>query len=56
MPGESLQIHVLTDPDDPDQLVLDLGLELCQRLDWQPGDQITWIDNGDGSWTIKKIS
>jgi hypothetical protein len=56
MSVERLLIDAIADPEDPDKLVLDLGLELCQSLGWQPDDQIDWIDNGDGSWTIKKIS
>lgn len=30
----------------PDELILD--------LDWHNGDVIQWIDNNDGSWTLKK--
>jgi hypothetical protein len=53
---DSVIVKVIQDPEDPDQMILDLGLELCQRLGWQPGDQVDWFNNGDGSWTIKKIS
>lgn len=49
-------IQVLQDPEDPDQLILDLGLELCDALGWSPGDQLEWINNPDGSWTLKQIN
>jgi hypothetical protein len=26
-----------------------------QGLDWELGDNITWTDNGDGSWTLNKV-
>jgi bifunctional DNA-binding transcriptional regulator/antitoxin component of YhaV-PrlF toxin-antitoxin module len=33
---------------------LDLGDELCEQMGWKVGDTITWIDNGDGTFTLKK--
>ena len=41
---------------DNGDLVLDLGNELCEQLGWAIGDTIDWKDNGDGSWTLTKIS
>lgn len=48
-------IMVVEDPQDPDNLLLDLGLELCEKLGWKVGDTIDWIDNKDGSWTLTKL-
>ena len=45
---------IVPDPDNSSELLLDLGLELCEQLGWQPGDLIEWIDNKDGSWTLQK--
>jgi hypothetical protein len=45
---------VIQDPDDPDNLILDLGTELCEQMGWQPGDTLAWHDNKDGSWTLTK--
>ena len=45
---------IVPDPDNSGELLLDLGLELCEQLGWQPGDVIEWIDNKDGSWTLQK--
>lgn len=46
--------NVIEDPDNPDELLLDLGLELCNQMGWAVGDTIQWIDNQDGTWTLKK--
>ena len=48
------QAVCLQDPDDPEGVVLDLGEELCDRMGWCVGDTLEWIDNKDGSWTLKK--
>lgn len=45
---------VIQDPNDPEGVVLDLGEELCDQMGWQVGDHLEWIDNKDGSWTLKK--
>ena len=47
---------LVEDPDHPGELLLDLGPELCEHLGWQPGDQVTWIDNGDGTFTVRKAT
>lgn len=41
--------------DESGNLILPLGDELCSELGWNIGDTIEWIDNGDGSWTMKKM-
>ncbi len=51
---ESITVTVVEDEQDPDQLLLDLGTELCEQLGWQVGDTLDWTDNGDGSWTLTK--
>ena len=38
-----------------DDYVLDLG-DVCEELGWDIGDTLEWIDNGDGSWTIRKVA
>jgi hypothetical protein len=48
----SVTVQVVQDPEDPDQLLLDLGTELCEQLGWHVGDVLQWIDNKDGSWTL----
>jgi hypothetical protein len=49
----SITVQLVEDPGDPSQLLLDLGTELCEQLGWYEGDEIEWMDNQDGSWTLK---
>ena len=46
--------QLIEDPEDPEQLILDLGQELCDELGWVVGDTLTWTDLKDGSWQLKK--
>lgn len=48
--------EVIADPDNPGELLLDLGTEVCAQMGWAVGDTLQWIDNKDGSWTLKKQS
>jgi hypothetical protein len=45
---------IVEDPDHPGEMLLDLGDELCEHLGWKPGDELDWIDNKDGTWTLRK--
>lgn len=45
---------LVEDPDQPGELLLDLGNELCEELGWKAGDVIEWHDNKDGTWTLRK--
>ena len=45
---------IVEDPDQPGELLLDLGLDLCASLGWQAGDPMEWINNEDGTWTLQK--
>ena len=51
---DQITVQVLEDPDNPENLLLDLGQEICDRLGWQVGDRLEWTDNRDGSWTLIK--
>lgn len=39
---------------DTGEYVLPLGDELCKQLGWAVGDTLIWIDNKDGTFTVKK--
>ncbi len=52
----SRTLNVVEDPDNPGELLLDLGTELCAELGWQVGDTLEWIDNKDGSWLLQSTS
>ena len=45
---------VVADPDHPEELLLDLGNELCERMGWVEGDIMEWTDLGDGTWQLRK--
>ncbi len=45
-------VQVIEDPNNPAELLLDLGTELCEELGWKVGDTVQWIDNKDGTWQI----
>ncbi|MEH0742583.1 hypothetical protein H4F05_13800 [Vibrio cholerae] len=30
--------------------------ELQGDLSWEEGDTVEWTDNGDGTWTLRKLS
>lgn len=47
---------IVEDPENPDELLLDLGPELCAQMGWSVGDTVQWIDNQDGTWTLKKTT
>jgi hypothetical protein len=36
-------------------LILPLNDDILEQTGWKTGDSIDWIDNKDGSWTMKKI-
>ena len=49
-------VQVIEDPDNPEELLLDLGTELCEELGWSVGDTVQWIDNKDGTWQLTKTT
>jgi hypothetical protein len=38
------------------ELILPFTEELLAEVGWKPGDNIKWIDNGNGSWTLQKVN
>lgn len=44
--------------EDPEtgELVLPLPEDLLAKLGWQEGDELNWINNQDGSWTLEKVN
>ena len=45
---------VTLEKDENGELILPLGDELMDELGWKIGDTIEWIDNKDGTWTMRK--
>jgi bifunctional DNA-binding transcriptional regulator/antitoxin component of YhaV-PrlF toxin-antitoxin module len=45
---------IIEDPNQQGEYILDLGDEICEAVGWKPGDTLVWIDNKDGTWTLRK--
>jgi len=54
MANKTWTINLEEDPETGD-LILPLNDEILEGTGWKTGDTIDWIDNKDGSWTMKKI-
>ena len=54
MANRTWTITLEEDPETGD-LILPLNDEILEGTGWKTGDSIDWIDNKDGSWTMKKI-
>jgi len=39
-----------------DEGVLKLPDDLIEELGWKLGDTLEWIDNEDGTWTLRNVS
>jgi hypothetical protein len=46
----------ITVEEDPEtkELMLPFSDEMLAEVGWQIGDTLVWIDNKDGSWTLRK--
>jgi len=54
MANKTWTISLEEDPETGD-LILPLNDDILEQTGWKTGDSIDWIDNKDGSWTMKKI-
>lgn len=54
MAKKTWTISLEEDPETGD-LILPLNDDILAETGWKTGDSIDWIDNKDGSWTMKKI-
>jgi len=54
MENKTWTIELQEDPETGD-LILPLNDDILEGTGWQTGDSLEWIDNKDGSWTMKKI-
>jgi bifunctional DNA-binding transcriptional regulator/antitoxin component of YhaV-PrlF toxin-antitoxin module len=46
-------LDVQVDPETGDQ-ILEFPDDLMESAGWKEGDVLEWIDNKDGSWTLRK--
>ena len=52
MANKTWTISLEEDPETGD-LILPLNDDILAETGWKTGDSIDWIDNKDGSWTMK---
>lgn len=52
--NNSWVLPVLDNPDYPGEYMLQFNDEILEGTGWKEGDVLVWVDNKDGSWTIKK--
>jgi hypothetical protein len=48
----------ITLEEDPEtgELILPFPEDFLKETGWVEGDELEWIDNGDGSWSLEKKS
>ena len=42
--------------EETDDYIVPLGNDVCDEIGWQVGDTIKWQDNGNGSYTLTKVT
>jgi hypothetical protein len=48
-------IITLIEDEETGELILQFPYEVCEEVGFVEGTVIKWIDNGDGSYTIRKV-
>ena len=48
------QILEVQEDTETGDLFLEFPVELLNQMGWAEGDDLEWIDNKNGSWSIKK--
>ncbi len=52
--GDSKWIIEVQENGKTKELFVQFPDEAMNQMGWYEGDLIEWLDNGDGSWTLKK--
>jgi len=57
MTQENKRTWEITVEQDPEtgELILPLPPELIELQGWKEGDELDWIDSGDGTYTLQKV-
>lgn len=56
MTEKTWTIELKPDPDQPDDTLLEFPDDFCAEADWRPGDELTWVELGNGAWAIENLS
>ena len=51
---KSWEVIIEEDPETGDA-ILPLPQEMLDEVGWKSGDNLNWIDRGDGSWEIRRV-
>ena len=51
---KSWEVIIEEDPETGDA-ILPLPQDMLDEVGWKSGDNLNWIDRGDGTWEIRKI-
>ena len=51
--SNSWTLDINEDPDTGDSILI-LPLELLEQAGWKEGDNLVWIDNHNGTWSLIK--
>lgn len=51
------QYTVQVEEDESGEMILDLGPleDAIKELGWKIGDTVEWINNKDGTWSLRKV-
>lgn len=55
-PCTNMSVTILTIEEIDGEFWLTIPEEILTDLGVGPGDELQWIDNGDGSWTLKPVT
>ena len=50
----SLKSWTVSIEQDGEDLVLPLPQDMLDEVGWKPGDNLEWVDRGDGTWEIRQ--
>jgi hypothetical protein len=51
---KSWEVIIEEDPENGDA-ILPLPQDMLDQVGWKSGDNLNWIDRGDGTWEIRKV-
>jgi hypothetical protein len=54
MPKKSNNTWTVEIKQDGEDLILPFPEDMLQELDWKEGDVLQWIDNGNGTFSLRK--
>ena len=46
---------IIEEDQESGDLVLPFPQDMLDEVGWNPGDNLKWVDRGDGTWEIRKV-